>query len=851
MKTSYVLLFLLLANHAFGQVHENFDDGNFYESPVWRGDSSFFRVINGELQSQGPAANSILHLQCSNSRIINTEWTFYVRLEFDPSSTNYAKIYLSSDQADLENSLNGYFIKIGGETGTADGIDLYKQEGTITTKLIDGISGHAGKSINSLRIKVIRDIDGIWKLLSDTLGGQNFLPEGTAFDNEFTESSFYGIVCVHSSTRKDLFYFDDFLIEEAPLSVAKTSVINDRTIEISFNKGLDKISSENTANYEISTIGNPISATLVDSSAKKILLNLPLSLQNQLYTIAISHIKDLDGNSIALGTTVSFTYNKPLLYGDIIISEIFPDPSPSAGLPEEEFIEVFNNTSDTIDLSRLSFCDATNSVKLPLFKLQPSGYCILTSNSSLSEFENYGPVIGLPLWPSLNNSSDKLSLKDEYGKIIFGLAYSDTWYKDPLKKEGGWTLEIANPKEFCAENENWKVSEDILGGSPGKINSIATSVADLTPPQLLELTVLDPMSLLLRFDETLDTLLSVSNFIIDPYTSITKINKIDNQTISLILTSSLQVKTRYQLRLESIKDCKGNVLLAGVIEFLLAESSDSLDIVINEILFNPLTGGSDFVEIYNRSDKIIDLKNWKIGTLKKDTLSELKVCSSSSTLLFPGNFICFTPDVDFLKTHYNVPYPERVLPMQLPSFSDDLGTVVLVNPEQKTVDRFDYREDYHFPLIDNKEGISLERLSLYAPSNHPHNWHSAAETAGWATPGYENSQAKEGYFPKPITIDPKVFTPDQDAMNDYTSINYRLSDPGFVGTISIYDVKGRKIKVLANNHLLGREGFFQWDGTNEEGQLASIGYYIILFEAYNLKGEVSNYKETVVLAKKF
>jgi len=57
---------------------------------------------------------------------------------------------------------------------------------------------------------------------------------------------------------------------------------------------------------------------------------------------------------------------------------------------------------------------------------------------------------------------------------------------------------------------------------------------------------------------------------------------------------------------------------------------------------------------------------------------------------------------------------------------------------------------------------------------------------------------------------------------------------------------------LARNELLGTEsGFFKWDGTTDDGRKARVGYYLVHFEVFDIKGNVRSFKETVVVGAKF
>ncbi|MEY3148152.1 MAG: hypothetical protein RL688_1371, partial [Actinomycetota bacterium] len=55
-------------------------------------------------------------------------------------------------------------------------------------------------------------------------------------------------------------------------------------------------------------------------------------------------------------------------------------------------------------------------------------------------------------------------------------------------------------------------------------------------------------------------------------------------------------------------------------------------------------------------------------------------------------------------------------------------------------DRVAYLNDWHFKLISDEEGVSLERIDHNAVSQDASNWHSAASSVNYGTPTYKNSQ---------------------------------------------------------------------------------------------------------------
>jgi flagellar hook assembly protein FlgD len=154
----------------------------------------------------------------------------------------------------------------------------------------------------------------------------------------------------------------------------------------------------------------------------------------------------------------------------------------------------------------------------------------------------------------------------------------------------------------------------------------------------------------------------------------------------------------------------------------------------------------------------------------------------------------------------------------------------------------------HHPLLAAEKGISLERISFTQNTNDTKNWHSAATTAGYGTPGYQNSQIEiENVNTPKVTFSPESFSPNFDGYNDEYKINYELEKPGYIANISIFDAAGRFIMKLTNNEILGTSGEITWNGTDQAGQRQNLGVYVVLVEIFNTAGQVYHYKDGVVL----
>ncbi|HZG99892.1 MAG TPA: FlgD immunoglobulin-like domain containing protein, partial [Flavisolibacter sp.] len=185
------------------------------------------------------------------------------------------------------------------------------------------------------------------------------------------------------------------------------------------------------------------------------------------------------------------------------------------------------------------------------------------------------------------------------------------------------------------------------------------------------------------------------------------------------------------------------------------------------------------------------------------------------------------------------------------SYPDDKGNILLVNHRGEVVDEVAYDQKWHFALLSDKNGVALERIDPEGPSQDKHNWHSAAATAGYGTPGYRNSQYRlVDNLGAQVEVYPKLFSPDSDGFDDLAFIQYALTESGFVANVTIFDVQGRPVRQLVRNALLGRKGTWTWDGLNNEGKALASGTYIIFTELFNLQGKKKTVKQTIVLARR-
>lgn len=545
---------------------------------------------------------------------------------------------------------------------------------------------------------------------------------------------------------------------------------------------------------------------------------------------------------------------------DVVITEIMSDPTPQVGLPNFEWIEIRNVSANPINIQNWRVGDASGvSGNLPNFILQPDSMAIICGTTAAATMQQYGRTFGVTSFPSLANEGEMIFIRNAAGVTIHAVEYTPSWFNNAVKSDGGWTLEMVDVKNPCNGSNNWRASVDARGGTPGIINSVDGTNRDQTPPQLIRAFAIDNLNVILTFNEPLDSLrgatpanYSISNGIGVPQSAVTNPQLFN--TVQLRLNTPLAANTTYTITATNVGDCSGNTIGGfNTAKLGLSAQADSLDVVINEILFNPKSDGVDYVELYNRSNKIINLKNLFLANRSSTgAVANLRQLSLVDYPLFPSEYVVVSEDETIVKRLYIARNPTAFVNISsLPSYSDDKGNVLLLNNAGAMVDDLSYSEKWHFALIDNNEGVALERINPNAATNNKDNWTSASKDAGYGTPTYQNSQFRQDLQVQgDINVTPEVFSPDNDGFDDFITITYRFPQNGYIMNVTVFDANGRPVRALQRNAICGQTGTFRWDGLNDKFGKLPLGPYIIFTEIFNLEGKVKRFKNQVVLARR-
>lgn len=855
------LIFLLGSGKVLAQFFDRFEDGNLSENPTWNGDLSDFTITAAnELRLNAPAAGTSL-LYTPIEKYDSIAWDFYFRMEFDPSGTNKLRIYLYNEGNDFTSG-DALFLEMG-ENGNMDDIIVYERKNNLLKNLGKATGSNLAANPAEARIFVSYfSSSGMWQVFADYSKGNILLPVLT-FQSDFTASVNlnFGLECIYTATRTSLFYFDDVgmnpLVEDTtPPVINNFTVTDDRNLNLGFNKIIREAILTNSANYSVNRgIGSPTSVEVLTPSAVRLRFNNTFN-NGEYYELTVRNIRDTLGN-ILNDTILQFRYLTAELpeYGDIIISEIMADPSPPVNLPNAEYIEIYNRSEKILDLADLILARGTTTYSIPKHFILPGEYFMLCRIAEADMFTNVENKIGMTAFPAITNGGDELFLLNSNGDCVHHASFKLSDYGSSAKSDGGWSLELKYFDNPCYSTY-WTASVNNNGGTPGVPNSVTPERAPAT--NIIKSFSIDDQAVSLHISHLLDVhdVTNIENWSFSPALNIYGIDYFPCSSSSdevVIFTDDFEENTEYILTFRGIiKNCiNESIEIDQSVFFVKPQLPQVGDLVINEILHHPSTGGSSYIEIYNLSDKF--LKTSSLG-LKNNTDQIIRI--STDVLIPPASFITFTANRINTLSAYEVANPEWLVENNLPSLPNTSGTVVLLSflpgEDVLRLDSLSYNANWHSDLLRNRAGIALERIEYSASSTSGNNWHSAAWNIGGGTPTAKNSQFRDPSMVSSgsVSLEPKVFSPDGDGYNDFTTILVN-AEGSFNLTVRIFDLQGREVRTLINNQISGRTEKLIWDGTDNNGNKAVVGSYIVFIEGVDPAGSIIREKLSCVLAGNF
>ena len=855
-----MMLFSFCPVFIFGQVKTDFETGftgGWEQFPENRWGISDENPISGFYSLRHSFDNSgsgCDHISLNYGELLvdsSIYWSFKLFYDYKPSgSNNWAVYLLSEENAELFHSDANALILGVNLNSTDDSLKFHFQDGkNAEVEKVLELNWEDDVKQEPVLFEIFKNREELFSIQIKRISGETIFSEG-GFKLKLPENpEYFGLAYCYTSSKDMLLSLDDleinasFYRDTLPPEIEEVKIHSGRRIEFIFS---EKIFLKPDLEFRLS---NDIEMDSFQINQNSVLLFSPRDLENDLtYSYLLKGIEDKKGNSTILTGEFLFFYPG---FKSIIFTEIFPDPSPKVYLPENEYLEMYNRWHHPVNLQAWKLKIGEKEILFPELEIKPEEYILLGS----AEPEHYQAKHYIRLFSSstlLKNSGSLITLEDPYGLLIDALEYHQNWYADEMKSEGGWSLERIDPENLCGKEENWKASIDPAGGTPGKENSVKDVVFDHINPFGKRLIYSDSLVWIYSLNESLINGKDWKEY--RPPEEILSMEFIPplNDGISFALNDKSVLP--YNFKLPSLlEDCASNRNINGdSLVFAIPEKPGYLDIIITEIMMEPIATAPEFIEIFNRSQKVISLDNLalEVRTDENDDRNYNLLCNEK-ILFYPGDYLVLSPDIHrMLEFHY--PISEKLV-LEVENWKalpDSEGRIRLMDRSADLIDETDYSQKQHFPVLNNTSGVSLERIFNDFQPGSQSEWHSASSLSGYSTPGYQNSQLiRDTEKTKSFYIETEVISPDNDGIDDMAIFSYRFEREGYYGTLSVYDYSGRIIRNLYSNILLGTTGELVWDGRNNAGSICGTGAYIVFFETIHLSGIRKDFKETVVLVR--
>lgn len=845
---------LTLASALYGQYFWDFSEADQYPEG-WLGDTADYAIDRGGrliLLGSDEGRSSVFY---PIVRLDTLQWSWEVEMDFSPSQQNGAEFLLWTRNVDLPYDM-AVAVRIG-DAGSPDPIWMlwYRDHQIVRREK----SAEPILSGSKVHVRLHWAYDGeAWQAEAIDLQKGVAHVLGRWRDSFAFREGYVGLVSFYTPSRRGKIWWDNVAIGDPPPDTLPPQlvgyVVHDAYhLTLLFDEPIDASSVHAT------------SVMLNDAAAEKVQVDshrlycqwrdsLPVGMSVRL---VVFDIADAYRNVLASDTLeFAYIYTESPEPFDVLFTEVMFDPSPPVGLPVAEFVELYNRSKKYIDLSELYLRDNARAVELPSDTLEPGEIVLLCDERFHEEFEPYGRVVAVKGFPSLNNDGEELVLEDVVGNTIDFVAYAPAMIREESKREGGWSIEPSDMAYICRADA-WRASKSLEGGTPGRLPPHSIYGVDSIEIRIDEIAALDAWSVTVRFNQKILPLGSTGTPTDIQITerNIRQVYRDYRNPFVLHLELESPMEEGHVYGLTIARDALANCTMRRLGEDLhswlgIPVDPDVGDVLINEVLFNPLPDGVDFVEIVNVTDSILRLDGLRIGNIgAKDTVV---VRALRRGYMLPGQIIALTPQPWKIRRDYPIEDGAHIWEAPLPPLPDRRGNVSLLwgrFGQRIVLDAMDYSEDMHRSDYVQVEGVSLERVSTQIDSEVPFNWVSGLPQSGYATPGYANANALPVHSDAPMRVwlDREVFSPDRDT-SSLLWIHYSLAD-GEEARLScaVYTTDGVLVRRISEQLPVGRRGFLYWDGRDERGQACRSDIYIIFVGITTTRGRDMTAKLPVVL----
>ncbi|KXK56421.1 MAG: hypothetical protein UZ05_CHB002000201 [Chlorobi bacterium OLB5] len=418
-------------------------------------------------------------------------------------------------------------------------------------------------------------------------------------------------------------------------------------------------------------------------------------------------------------------------FDSLVINEIMYSPTPSSN----EWFEIYNKTSNAVNLANWKWKDATatvNTITTQAITIPANGFAVICQDSAAvkSAYPNNTGIYIQTGWSSLNNTGDNIVLFNSAGTVIDSITFTSGW--------GGSTnnrsLERISYTAPTNQQSNWGTCIAVIGATPNKINSLVPKPNDLALNKITFSRTLPALG------DTLGIIAQVKNRGLNPATLYTVSFYDDYNKDSIAAPNelkatinspgSLNTGDSVNITYSQILDSAGLRQFIAVVNYSADEDTSnnkytaSIEVsggstagrvIINEIMYDFPDGECEWVEIYNNTDSVVNLKNWKISD---NSLTQVNI-TSNDFFVNPQSYAVISQSSAIFANHPSIDSSKVIIMSSFPSLNNAGDAVIIYKINGSVSDRVDYLPDW------GGDNSSLERIDINGVSNDSSNWASS------------------------------------------------------------------------------------------------------------------------------
>lgn len=412
----------------------------------------------------------------------------------------------------------------------------------------------------------------------------------------------------------------------------------------------------------------------------------------------------------------------------VVISEIMYNP-PEGGTDSLEYIELYNASDSSIDLTNYSFLQGVEFL-FPDTTLEAGAFFLLAKNAGAME-----TVFGVSAteWTdgALSNGGESIVLQDADSMEVDNVEF-ETGSPWPSMSDGaagaGASIEYCLDADDNSIGENWKASTNGIGdtinsfevkGTPGSANS-ATCTTAAAETVIATSNVFTPADITINVGETVlwrnDEGFHNVNGSLETYPDNPEgFGNGDAASAPWEYTFTFTEEGTYNYQ------CDPHVSLGMTGTVTVVNNLPSL--VITEIMYNDPSDDEldsfEFVEVYNFGSADVNLG----GIVFSSNVIDFTLPDS---VLTAGEFLLLTKTSNsFLDTSGAL-----IIPFLNGGLGNNSDSVILTSADGDEIDRVVYMDSGDWPLEADGQGSSLSLCDIYADNEDPANWQASQTSTG-------------------------------------------------------------------------------------------------------------------------